>query len=312
MGTERPLRPEPASAGQRESGLGAPSSPEMDADEFSFRELVQNANTIVLRWDLQGCITFLHDFGLELFGYTAEQLLGRSVIGTIVPATDTTARRRAEQATRDRERRYQVLFRSTPIPLIERDVSALKTHIDGLRAAGVADLDAYLRHNPEALAACLRLVKVTDLNAAAMELYDTRDPAALESFGHVDDRERFADLVRALIAMLAAGRIGSEEREATIHTFSGGQRRVLTRSTVVPGSESGGARVITALIDVTEQRQAVEALRASEEQFRFLAVHDTLTGLYNTRYLYEHLPELLSGSDSPCAVVFMDLDRFKD
>src|SRR5262245_55980801 len=83
MGTDRPLRPEPANAGQRESGLGAASSADMGSDELSFRELVQNANTIVLRWDLQGRITFLNDFGLELFGYTAEQLLGRSVVGTI-------------------------------------------------------------------------------------------------------------------------------------------------------------------------------------------------------------------------------------
>ena len=53
--------------------------------------------------------------------------------------------------------------------MVERDVSALKTHIDALRAAGVHDLDAYLRHNPQALAMCVQLVKVTDLNAAAME-----------------------------------------------------------------------------------------------------------------------------------------------
>jgi diguanylate cyclase (GGDEF)-like protein len=118
--------------------------------------------------------------------------------------------------------------------------------------------------------------------------------------------------VRALIATLAAGRIGSEEREGTIHTFSGAQRIVLARSTVVPASDGRGARVITALIDVTERRRAVEALRASEEQFRFLAVHDTLTGLYNTRYLYEQLPQLIAERDDSCAVVFMDLDRFKE
>src|SRR6185436_9200274 len=70
----------------------APPKTATDADEISFRELVQNANTIVLRWDLQGRVTFLNDFGLELFGYTSEQLLGRSVIGTIVPATDTSGR----------------------------------------------------------------------------------------------------------------------------------------------------------------------------------------------------------------------------
>ena len=371
MGTDGRLRGERARAPRLEAEPRTELSTGLGADELSFRELVQNANTIVLRWDLQGRITFLNDFGLELFGYTLEQLLGRSVIGTIVPATDTsgrdlvqmidellarpeeyvhnenenmrhdggrlwitwrnralrdgagqprellsfgmdtTARRRAEDAARDRERRYQVLFRSTPIALVERDVSALKTHIDELQAAGVDDLDRYLQENPAALATCLRLIKVTDLNAAAMELFDTRDPAALQSFGHVDDPHGFANLVRALIATLAAGRIGSEEREGTIHTFTGARRHVLTRSTVVPGSQSSGARVVTALIDVTEQRQAVEALRASEEQFRFLAVHDTLTGLYNTRYLYEHLPQLIASGDSLCAVIFMDLDRFK-
>lgn len=369
MGTDRP-RPSGLRALERNPGHLSEAAAGLDGSELSFRELVQSANTIVLRWDLQGRIIFLNDFGLELFGYTLEQLVGRSVVGTIVPAADTsgrdlaemidqllaqpeeyvhnenenmhrdggrlwitwrnrvlrdaqdrprellsfgmdtTARRRAEEEARDREQRYQVLFRSTPIALVERDVSALKTHLDELRAAGVNDFDAYMRQHPEALLDCLRLVSVTDLNAAAMELFDTRDPAALQSFSYVDDPGRFAGLVRALIATLAAGRVGSEEREGTIHTFSGAQRHVLARSTVVPGSENRGARIITALVDVTAQRQAVEALRASEEQFRFLAVHDTLTGLYNTRYLYEQLPRVIQRG-GPCAVLFMDLDRFK-
>src|SRR5215813_14876207 len=92
MGSDGRLRRAPASAVGLESERRTELAAGLDANEVSFRELVQNANTIVLRWDLQGRITFLNDFGLQLFGYTAEQLLGRSVVGTIVPATDTSGR----------------------------------------------------------------------------------------------------------------------------------------------------------------------------------------------------------------------------
>jgi len=67
MSTEDPLRRGRAGAPPRAPGGRAQLSTGMNADELSFRELVQNANTIVLRWDLQGRITFLNDFGLELF-----------------------------------------------------------------------------------------------------------------------------------------------------------------------------------------------------------------------------------------------------
>jgi diguanylate cyclase (GGDEF)-like protein len=45
-----------------------------------------------------------------------------------------------------------------------------------------------------------------------------------------------------------------------------------------------------------------------------LAIHDNLTGLFNTRYLYQSLPdqiEACKAADSPLSLVFMDLDRFK-
>jgi diguanylate cyclase (GGDEF)-like protein len=45
-----------------------------------------------------------------------------------------------------------------------------------------------------------------------------------------------------------------------------------------------------------------------------LAIHDNLTDLYNTRYLYQSLPELIEASktaNSPLSLIFMDLDHFK-
>lgn len=54
----------------------------------NYRELVEHTNSIILRWDREGKITFLNRFGQTFFGYSAEEILGRNAIGTIVPETD--------------------------------------------------------------------------------------------------------------------------------------------------------------------------------------------------------------------------------
>jgi PAS domain S-box-containing protein len=54
--------------------------------EHKYRELVENANIIIVRLNAQGVITFINEFGLKFFGYPEEELLGQHVVGTIVPA----------------------------------------------------------------------------------------------------------------------------------------------------------------------------------------------------------------------------------
>jgi PAS domain S-box-containing protein len=56
--------------------------------ERRYRELVEHANSIILRWDSQGRIAFLNEFGQRFFGYTAQEIVGRHVIGTLVAPTD--------------------------------------------------------------------------------------------------------------------------------------------------------------------------------------------------------------------------------
>ncbi|MCX6559388.1 MAG: ATP-binding protein [Candidatus Aminicenantes bacterium] len=60
--------------------------------ERKYRELVENANSIILRWKPDGQIRFLNEFGQRFFGYTEAELLGRSVMGTIVPDAESDGR----------------------------------------------------------------------------------------------------------------------------------------------------------------------------------------------------------------------------
>lgn len=56
------------------------------------RELVEYANSIILRIDTRGRIVFVNDFALRFFGFKAEEILGRNVVGAIMPETDSSGK----------------------------------------------------------------------------------------------------------------------------------------------------------------------------------------------------------------------------
>src|SRR5690349_18461113 len=62
------------------------------AEEAIFRGIVARTNAIVLRWDPDGRVIFLNEYGQQLFGFTNEELAGRSVLGTIVSDTESSGR----------------------------------------------------------------------------------------------------------------------------------------------------------------------------------------------------------------------------
>jgi two-component system, cell cycle response regulator len=184
------------------------------ASEATYRTLVERANSIVLRWDPDGRIIFMNDYGQRLFGYTQAELTGRSVLGLIVPDTESSG----------------------------RDLVAM-----------IHDLlqhpERYLANENENMTRDGRRVWITWRNTPLVD---------------------------------ASGRL---------------------------------VEILSTGADTTDRKRAEDALRASEERFRDLAVRDNLTGLYNTRYLYDALEALLQASTAAgtgFSVVFADLDHFKE
>jgi PAS domain S-box-containing protein len=70
------------------------------ASEKNYRELVETANSIILRLDSRGVIRFVNDFGLRFFGYSAEELTGREV-SILVPEIEEGSGRDLRSRVRD-------------------------------------------------------------------------------------------------------------------------------------------------------------------------------------------------------------------
>jgi two-component system sensor histidine kinase/response regulator len=149
---------------------------ELRAAEASYRTIVDRTNSIVLRWDPEGRILFLNDFGLKLFGYALDEVVGHSVLGLIVPDTETSGRdlvamindllkhperyvsNENENMRRDGERVW-ITWRNTPIVDAEgRLIEIVSTGIDStdrkraddrLRASEERFRELAVRDNPD-------------------------------------------------------------------------------------------------------------------------------------------------------------------
>ena len=60
--------------------------------ESKYKELVQNANSIIARFDKMMNITFFNEYAEKFFGYKVEEIIGKNAFGTILPKTDSSGR----------------------------------------------------------------------------------------------------------------------------------------------------------------------------------------------------------------------------
>lgn len=79
-------------------------------------------------------------------------------------------------------------------------------------------------------------------------------------------------------------------------------------------NDKGDAILEGIMVDNTKKKTLEKELRRDRRKFRNLSIHNNLTGLYNTRYLYQRLDKLIEESkqtQKAFSLVFMDMDNFK-
>jgi PAS domain S-box-containing protein len=210
---------------------------------------------------------------LHLVTYRLDDADGRPV-ALIGLGRDVTERKRMEEALREGEARYRTLFEDSPIALWEWDLSALKEHVDSLRASGVTDFRALVGDDTEEVARCMSRVKVLSVNKATLELSGDRTIERLmERIGTVR-LDRIDDLDRECVAAVAEG-LTRFDCEAVQQTGAGEKIHVAARWAVAPGHEATYSRVFVSIIDITERKRAEHELRRSQERYRAIVEDQT-------------------------------------
>jgi diguanylate cyclase (GGDEF)-like protein len=168
------------------------------------------------------------------------------------------------------------IFDIAPVSLWEEDYSGLKALFDTWRAAGVVDLEAYLREDPARAAACSSQIRVLRVNRKTLSLLEADD---LDHLVANLDRVFRDDMLHAHIGELVQlwnGEMTFSSLTAN-YTLSGRRLDVLLKGTIVPGYEADWQRVLVTIEDVTERETARRSLVRSEKYARGLFHHSPVS-----------------------------------
>jgi len=298
--------------------------------EGMYRNLVETSNDLIWSIDREGRWTYLNGAAVRrIWGGEAVDMLGRPFSATLA----------AELRDRD-EAVFRTILGGEPVYNYEtrhlrRDGTPVDLSFNAIPlrnpAGAIVGATGTARDITEgklAAAALYESVERLRLAVDAADLYywewnvadDSftwgRDPAGLigtEPPGtpgpadfrkriHPDDRERYEDACRRTL----------EAGEAHVCEFrivgrEGQVRWLASRGNAVYDPGGAATRVIGVSQDVTERKR-------QEEEVRYLAYHDTLTGLPNRRLLDDRLRQAVFSAlrrDARLAVLAIDLDHFK-
>jgi diguanylate cyclase (GGDEF)-like protein/PAS domain S-box-containing protein len=183
-----------------------------------------------------------------------------NVVGLLSIGLDITEHKQVEQALRASEERYQSLFADSPVALWQEDFSEVKQQIDRLQKKGIKDFREYFAQHLGIVAQCAALVKVVDVNQAALDLHHAGSKEELlTGLNTIFGEETLPTFVEEMTT-LAEGKT-TFEGEFVQRTLTGDKINVAVRLSVTPGCEETWSKVLVSTTDITDRKHAEQALK---------------------------------------------------
>lgn len=172
------------------------------------------------------------------------------------------------------EARYRSIFEDSPISLREEDFSEVKKIVDRLRQAGVKDFRAYFDQHPEAVAECVRAVKILNVNQNTLELFRTDSKERLfEGLSEIFAEESLVTFGQQL-AVFAQG--GTHfDCETIQQTVTREKIWAGTRVSIAPGYEDTWGKVLVSIVDITDRKRTEAELANYREHLEELVTART-------------------------------------
>jgi signal transduction histidine kinase len=166
---------------------------------------------------------------------------------------------------KDSEKRYRLVFENSPVSIWDEDLSGVRAILDDLKKDGINDIETYFAEHPEVVQQCVDVIKITDINRAALSLHKAADKnQLLAGLVNIFTPESF-DTFRHELICLWKGEI-EVKRDAVVRTLAGDPRNVTVYFSVCPGYKESLSKVLVSTTDITDRKRAEEDIQKLNQE----------------------------------------------
>jgi PAS domain S-box-containing protein len=186
-------------------------------------------------------------------------------------------RQRAATSVQESELRYRSLFEDAPVALWDEDFSKTSQRLKQILPRNTRDAGAWLHAHPEVVHELASLVRVVDVNRAALRLAGASRKSELVGSLTATMPDSALERFELELVHIANGDL-SFQWEGSASTVKGEPLFMSTQWMIPPGGQEDLRRVLIAMIDVTDRIAAERSLQDSEARMRalFAAMSDII------------------------------------